>query len=58
MKPIRTVAQEMQQQQLVSKTRSEENITQKPQLAITQAQNLNRVCVKVNGHPAIALIDI
>ena len=33
-------------------------IKQKAQVAIGEVHNQNRVCVKVNGHPAFALLDL
>ena len=40
------------------KTRYKEQNKQKPQVAISEPLNPNRVFVKVNGHPALALIDL
>ena len=54
--PVRTAAQEMQLQQPVGKTMSKEKTKQKPQVAITEQLNPNRVFDKVNGHPALTLI--
>ena len=56
--PMRTAAQEMQLQQPVGKTRSKERTKQKPQVAVREPLDPNRVFVKVNGHPALALIDL
>ena len=56
--PVKTAAQEMQLQQPVGKTRSKENTKQKPQVAIREPLDPNRGFVKVNGHPALALIDL
>ena len=55
---MRTAAQEMQLQQPVGKTRSKEKTKRKPQVAIRKPLDRNRVFVKVNGHPALALIDL
>ena len=56
--PMRTAAQEMQLQQPVGKTRSKEKTKQKPQVAVREPLDLDRVFVKLNGHPALALIDL
>ena len=56
--PMRTAAQEMQLQQPVGKTRSQEKTKQKPQEAIRESLDPNRGFVKVNGHPALALIAL
>ena len=48
----------MQFQQPVGKTRSEEKTKQKPEVASSEPLDPNRVFVKVNGHPALALIDL
>ena len=56
--PMRTAAQEMQLQQPVGKTRWKEKTKQKPQVAVREPLDPNRVFVKVNGHPALALIDL
>ena len=48
----------MQLQQPVGKTRSKEKTKRKPQVAIIEPLDPNRVIVKVNGHPALALIDL
>ena len=55
---MRTAAQEMQQQQPVGKTRFKEKTAQKPQVAIREQLDPNRVFVKVNSHAALALIDL
>ena len=53
-----TAAQEMQLQEPVGQTWLQEETKQKPQVAIREPLDLNRVLVKVNGHPALALIDL
>ena len=55
---MRTAAQEMQLPQPVGKTKSKEKTKRKPQVAIREPHDPNRVFVKVNGHPALALIDL
>ena len=55
---MRTATQEMQLQQPVGKTRSKQKTKQKPEVAIGEPLDPNRVFVKVNGHPALALIDL
>ena len=55
---MRTAAQEMDRQQAVGKTRSKEKTKQIPQVAIRDPLNGNRVLVKVNSHPALALNDL
>ena len=55
---IRSVAQEMQLQQPVRKTRLKGKIKQKPQVAIREPLNPNRIFVKMNGHLGLALIDL
>ena len=55
---MRTAPQEMQLQQSVGKTRSKEKTKQKPQVATREPHHPNRVLGKVNGHPALALIDL
>ena len=56
--PMRTAAQEIQLQQPVGNTRLKEKTQQKPHVAIREPLDPNRVFVKVNGHPALALIDL
>ena len=56
--PMMTMAQEMQLQRPVGKTRLKEKTKQKPQVAIRSPLDPNRVCVKVTGHLALALIDL
>ena len=48
----------MQSQQPVGKTRSKEKTKQKAQVAGREQLDPNRVFVKVNGHPALVLIDL
>ena len=55
---MRTGAQEMQRQQPVGKTSSKQRTKQKPQVAISEALDLNGVFVKLNSHPALASIDL
>ena len=55
---MRTAAQEMQLQQPVGETRSKEKTKQKPQVAVREPLDPNRVFVNVKGHPALALIDL
>ena len=55
---MRTAAQEMRLQQPARKTRSKEKTKQKPEVAIGEQLDLNRVFVQVNGHPALALIEL
>ena len=57
-KPIRTAAEEMQLKQPVGKTRSKEQTKQKLSVVISKQLDPNRVFVKVNGHPALALLDL
>ena len=56
--PMRTAAREMQLQQPVGKTRLKEKTKQKPQVAIRERLDPNRVFGKVNGHPTLSLIDL
>ena len=55
---MRTAAPEMQLQQPVGKTRSKEKTKQKPQVAISEPLDPNRVFVKVNAYLALAPIDL
>ena len=48
----------MQVLQPVGKTRSKQNTKQEPQVTIREPHDLNRVFIKVNGHPALAVIDV
>ena len=56
--PMRTAAQELQLQQPVYETRSNEKNKYKPQVAIREPDDSNRAFVKVNGHPARAPNDL
>ena len=56
--PIRPAVQEMRLQQPVRKTRFRAKREQEPQVVLEKPLHPNRVFVKVNGHPAIALIDL
>ena len=56
--PMRTAAQEMQLQQPAGKTSLKEKTKQKPQVAVREPLDPDRVFVKVNGHTALALIDL
>ena len=56
--PMMTAAQEMQLQQPVGKTRSKDQTKQKPQVAIREELDPNRVFVKLHSHPALTLIDL
>ena len=55
---MRTAAEEMQLQQPVGKTRSKEENKQKPQVAVGEPLDPNPVFVNVEGHPALALINL
>ena len=55
---MRTAAKEMQLQRPVGKTRLKARSKQKPQVAIRESLDPNRVFVKVNGHPVLAPIDL
>ena len=55
---MRTAAPEMQLQQPVCKTRNKGKTKQKPQGAIWEPLHPNRVFVRMNGHQALAQIDL
>lgn len=55
---MRPAAQEMQLPQPVSKTRWKQNNKQKPKVAIEELLHANQVCVRLNGHLALASIDL
>ena len=56
--PLRTAAQKMQLQRPVGKNRSKNKTKQKPQVAIREPPDTNRVFVMVNGHPTLSLIEL
>lgn len=48
----------MQLQQPEVKSRSKAMIKQTPQVAIKEPLDPNRVFIKLNGHPVLALVDL
>ena len=58
MEPMRPAAPQMHLQQPVGTIRSKEQNEQKPQVAIREPLDPNRVFVQLNGHPALAQIDL
>ena len=56
--PMTTAAKDMQLHQPVGTTRFKEKTKQKPHVAIGEPLDPNRVFIKVNGHPALAWIDL